>query len=339
MCQEVVHSVRIGQIGFATTQLTREDRVNIHKNARLTLSRREELVRRVLAGESPDSVAVALGVSRRTVFKWLARQRAGDGLMDRSSRPRRSPRALAQATVDQIEELRRKRAPGRQIATRLGLSRSVVFRALRRLGLQRLSRLELPPPPRRYQWDNPGDLLHFDIKKLGRIERVGHRINGDRRTRSRGAGWEFVHVCIDDASRVAYAQIMPDERAVSTVSFLKEAVLSFEQLGVKVTRVMTDNGSCYTSKIFKNACAQLGLRHIRTRPYTPRTNGKAERFIQTVQREWAYAAAYEHSKQRASELPRWLHEYNFHRNHAGLNGAVPMSRIGVTVNNVCRLHT
>lgn len=259
--------------------------------------------------------------------------------MDRSSRPHRSPRALTQATVDRIGKLRRERATGHRIATRLGLSRSVVFPALRRLGLQRLSRLDLPPPPRRYQWDNPLDLLHIDITKLGRIERVGHRINGDRRTRSRGAGWEYVHVCIDDASRVAYAQIMADERAVSTVSFLKEAVLSLERLGVKITRVMTDNGSGYPAKIFKNACAQLGLRHIRTRPYTPRTNGKAERFIQTVQREWAYAAAYDHSKQRASELPRWLHEYNFHINHAGLNGAVPMSRIGLSVNNVCRLHS
>jgi transposase InsO family protein len=284
-------------------------------------------------------VATALGVSPRTVFKWLARQRRGEGLMDRSSRPLRSPGALPPECLKRIEELRRQRWTGRRIADHLGLSCSGVFRALRRMGLNRLKQLEPEPPKRRYQWQTPGDMLHIDIKKLGRIERVGHRITGNRRDTTSGAGWEYVHVCVDDASRVAFAQILPNERQESVVAFLEAAVDYYRRFGVQVRRVMTDNGSGYVSKAFRHACAALGLKHIRTRPYTPRTNGKAERFIQTALREWAYARAFTHSRQRASELPRWLQEYNYLRNHMALQGKVPMSRIKAAVNNVCRHHS
>jgi len=296
-------------------------------------------VRRVAAGERPQAVATALGVSVRTVFKWLARQRKGEGVHDRSSRPRRSPTALAPELVEQVAELRRQRLTGRRIAGVLGLPVARVHRVLRRLALNRLSRLDIPPPPRRYQWENPGDLLHIDIKKLGRIERPGHRIHGDRRIRSRGAGWEFVHVAIDDASRVAFAEILADEGKASVLAFLSSALQFYKRLGIRVRRVMTDNGSAYVSKAFRNACAELGLKHMRTKPYTPRTNGKAERFIQTALREWAYAASYASSNERASELPRWLHEYNFYRNHSALQNEPPISRIEARMNNVLQLHS
>jgi len=312
--------------------------VNIHANARLTVVRREELVSRVVAGERPSAVATALGVSVRTVFKWLARQRKGEGLHDRSSRPRRSPTALAPEDVVRVAELRRQRLTGKRIAGQLGLPVARVHRALRRLAMNRLKLLDVPPPPRRYQWENPGDLLHIDIKKLGRFNQAGHRAHGDRRRNSRGAGWEFVHVAIDDASRIAFAEILADERKESVVAFLSSALRFYETLGVTVRRVMTDNGVGYVSRMFREACATLGLRHIRTRPYTPRTNGKAERFIQTALREWAYAASYPSSNERASELPRWLHEYNFYRNHTALLNKPPISRVGQVVNNVLQLN-
>jgi transposase InsO family protein len=236
-------------------------------------------------------------------------------------------------------ELRRQRLTGNRISARLGLPRAQVYRALRRLAMNRLKSLEPQLPPRRYQWENPGDLLHIDIKKLGRFEQAGHRVHGDRRKTTRGAGWEFVHVCIDDASRIAFAEILANERQESVVAFLSSALGFYKRLGITVRRVMTDNGSGYVSKAFRKACAELGLKHIRTRPYTPRTNGKAERFIQTALREWAYAAAYPHSNERASELPRWLHEYNYFRNHMALQGRPPISRIGGGVNNVLQLHS
>ena len=313
--------------------------MNIHRNAKLTLIRREELVGRVAAGETPRAVATALGVSERTIFKWLMRYRQNEGLADRSSRPHCSPNALTAEMRLRIGELRRLRWTGRRIAAHLKLASSTVFRILRSIGLNRLKKLEPEPPKRRYQWDHPGDMLHIDIKKLGRIKRPGHRAHGDRSCRSRGAGWEYVHVCVDDASRVAFAQIMSNERQESVVEFLKATVKYYRGLGVTLRRVMTDNGSGYVSKAFRAACASLGLRHIRTRPYTPRTNGKAERFIQTAMREWAYAVAYEHSEQRASELPRWLFEYNYLRNHVALQGDTPISRIGPKLNNLCRHHS
>ncbi|MGE0675159.1 MAG: IS481 family transposase, partial [Methylibium sp.] len=305
--------------------------MDMHKNARLTPLGREHMVRMVLSGQTPQAVSAAVGVCPRTVRKWLERyQHEGvAGLQDRSSRPHRLYRPTEQARIEQIEALRRQRRTGEAIAAEVGVSAATVSRVLCRLGLNRLSALEPAEPPRRYQRERPGELIHIDIKKLGRFERVGHRITGDRtgQSNSRGVGWEFVHVCIDDASRIAFSQIKPDERKRSAVAFLKAAVAYYARLGVKLERVMTDNGSCYRSRAFKNACRRLRLKHIRTRPYTPRTNGKAERFIQTTLREWAYARAYGSSQQRAAELPFFLHHYNWHRPHGSLDHCTPISRL------------
>jgi transposase InsO family protein len=213
-------------------------------------------------------------------------------------------------------------------------------RALPRLGLNRLSALEPAEPVRRYERERPGELIHIDIKKLGKFNRIGHRITGDRtgQSNARGIGWEFVHVCIDDASRIAFSRVMKDEKKASAVAFLKAAVAYYASLGVTIERVMTDNGSCYRSKAFARACKKLGLKHIRTKPYTPKTNGKAERFIQTSLREWAYARAYNTSDERAAELPKWLHRYNWHRPHGGIKSQTPISRLGLAGNNLLRLH-
>jgi transposase InsO family protein len=242
--------------------------------------------------------------------------------------------------VARICELRRQRWTGKQIAAEVGVSPATVSRVLKRQGLSKLDSLEPAVPVRRYEREHPGELVHIDIKKLGRFERVGHRITGDRRYgETRGAGWEFVHVAIDDASRLAFSQILPDERKQSAIAFLKALIAYYASLGVNVTRVMTDNGSCYRSKEFRDACRDLGLRHIRTRPYTPRTNGKAERFIQTALREWAYAQAYPTSERRAAELPVWLHRYNWHRPHGSLKSNPPISRLGLARDNLLRLHS
>jgi transposase InsO family protein len=326
--------------------------MNIHKNARLTPHSRAELVRRVLVErQSPMSVATDMGVSPRTVAKWLARYRAeGEaGLADRSSRPHRLRHPTPPDTVGQIEALRRRRLPGKQIARTLGVSPATVSRVLRRLGISRIKDLEPAEPVRRYERQHPGELIHIDIKKLGRFDRVGHRITGDRTRQSSqrghrsgkswGAGWEYVHVCIDDASRLAFSQVMPDEKKESAVAFLQAAVAYYAGLGITVTRVMTDNGACYKSFAFRAACKALGLKHIRTRPYTPKTNGKAERFIQTSLREWAYAQAYPTSEHRKAELPRWLHQYNWHRPHGSLQSQTPISRLGLPENNLLRLHS
>jgi transposase InsO family protein len=243
--------------------------------------------------------------------------------------------------VEKVEALRRQRWTGKQIAAEVGVSPATVSRILRRLGLNRIAALEPAEPVRRYEREHPGDLIHIDIKKLGRFERVGHRITGKRtgNATSRASGWEFVHVCIDDASRLAFSQILPDEKKESAVAFLKAAVAYYRSLGVTVLRVMTDNGSCYRSKDFRKACNDLGLRHIRTRPYTPKTNGKAERFIQTALREWAYAQAYPTSDRRADELPLWLHRYNWHRPHGSLKSKPPISRLALAEDNPLRLHS
>lgn len=322
--------------------------MNIHKNARLTPRSRGELVRRVLVErQSPMSVATDMGVSIQTVAKWVARYQAeGEvGLADRSSRPHRLRRPTPPAIIERIEALRRQRWTGKRIAMTVGTSAATVSRVLRRLGISKMKALEPAEPVRRYEREHPGELIHIDIKKLGRFERIGHRITGDRARRSdrhgrsRRAGWDFVHVCIDDASRIAFSQILPDERKESAVAFLDAAIAYYAGLGVTVTRVMTDNGSCYRSRAFRAACKALGLRHIRTRPYTPRTNGKAERFIQTSLREWAYAQAYPTSEHRKAELPRWLHQYNWHRPHGSLQSRTPISRLGLDVNNLLRLHS
>ena len=315
--------------------------MNVHKNARLTAHSRADLVRRVEAGQPVKQVAAALGVSVRTAHKWLGRFRTEGtaGLADRSSRPRRLHRPTPPKTIEAIIALRRQRLTGKHIALQLGVSPATVSRVLRRAGLSRLRDLEPAAPVQRYQYDEPGGLIHIDIKKLGRFEQVGHRISGDRQSRSRGTGWEFVHVCIDDASRVGFSQIHPDEKAASAVAFLHAAVAYFQSLGITVTRVMTDNGPCYKSFAFRDACKALGLRHIRTKPYTPRTNGKAERFIQTALREWAYAQSYPTSDRRAAELPVWLHRYNWHRPHGSLDAKTPISQLGLTVNYLLRRHS
>jgi transposase InsO family protein len=319
-----------------------EDRMNIHKNARLTPSGRERIVRLVASGQTPEAVAEAAGVCPRTIRKWVDRYRREGlaGLQDRSSRPHRLYRPTTQVIVEQVERLRRQRYTGKQIAAELHISPATVSRILRRLGINKLSALEPAEPVRRYEREHPGELIHLDIKKLGRIDGVGHRITGDRtrQSNSRGIGWEFVHVCIDDASRVAFVQVMPDEKKQSAVAFLRAAVAYYASLGVTVARVMTDNGSCYKSFDFRDACRELGLRHIRTRPYTPRTNGKAERFIQTALREWAYAKAYTHSDGRTAELPIWLHRYNWHRPHGSLKAKTPISRLGLSEDNLLRFH-
>ena len=316
--------------------------MNVHKNARLTVHSRKDLVCRVLVeGQTPRAVAAAFGVTVKTVRKWVDRfEQEGDGgLADRGSRPHRLYRPTPVATVERIEALRRQRWTGQQIAAELKVSPATVSRVLRRLGLNRIAALQPTEPVRRYQREHPGELIHIDIKKLARFERVGHRITGDRTGQSRGAGWEYVHVCIDDASRVAFSRIFPDEKKESATAFLKAAVAYYASLGVTVTRVMTDNGSCYRSGPFRDACRDLGLRHIRTRPYTPKTNGKAERFIQTALREWAYAQAYPTSQRRAEELPVWMHRYNWHRPHGSLNAMPPISSLGLAGNNLLRLHT
>lgn len=318
--------------------------MNVHKNARLTPHSRAELVRRVLEdGQAPKAVATAFGLSTKPIGKWVERFKAEglQGLRDRSSRPHKLYQPTPAAIIERIADLRRQRWIGDQIAREVGVSPATVSRVLQRLGLNKLKALEPAEPVRRYERENPGELIHIDIKKLGRVDRVGHRITGDRtgQSRARGIGWEFVHVCIDDNSRVAFAQIMPTERKECAIAFLKAAIAYYQRLGVTVQRVMTDNGSCYISKAFRKACKRLGLKHIRTKAYTPKTNGKAERFIQTALREWAYAHAYSTSDQRAHQLPTWLHRYNWHRPHGSLLSKPPISRLALTENNLLRLHT
>jgi transposase InsO family protein len=319
--------------------------MNIHKNARLTPLRREEMALAVIEGGlSQAQAALKFAVTAKVVKRWVERYKAegGAGMVDRSSRPRRSPHATERAVADRIVALRRQRLTGKHIASVVAVSPATVSRVLARAGLSRLKDLEPAEPVRRYEREHPGELIHLDIKKLGRIGSVGHRITGrypGAVNRHLGIGWEFVHVCIDDASRVAFVQVMPDQRKESAVAFLEAAIAYYASLGIKMQRVMTDNGSCYRSKAFRTACKRLGLRQIFTRPYTPKTNGKAERFIQTSLREWAYARAYNTSHERTAELPRWLHRYNWHRPHASLQSKPPISRLGLSKDNLLRLHS
>jgi len=320
--------------------------MNVHKNARLTPRGRERIARQIVSGQTPKAVSEAAGVCPRTARKWVDRYRreGAAGLYDRSSRPHRLYRPTPQAVVDEIAALRRQRCTGKQIAAQVGVSAATVSRILLRLGLNRLSALEPAEPVRRYERERPGEMIHLDIKKLGRIDGIGHRITSDRRgqsnlrARGKGPGWEFVHVAIDDASRIAFAKVMNNERRRSATAFLKAALAYYESLGIKVERVMTDNGSCYKSFAFRRLCKRLGLKHIRTKPYTPKTNGKAERFIQTCLREWAYARAYQHSRQRTEQLPYWLHRYNWHRPHTSIGAKTPISKLGLSGNNLLRLH-
>ena len=316
--------------------------MDLHQNARLTLRSREALALRVIDQKvTLNAAAAAFNVSAKTAGKWVRRyqteQRAG--LYDHSSRPHHSPRRTSAESVEQVLTLRRQRWTGVRIAQSTGLSRATISRILRRHKLNRIRDLEPVIPVRRYEHPHPGDLLHLDTKKLARIAKPGHRLTGDPRDETRGAGWEMLHVAIDDHSRIAFSQFQPDERACSTVAFLHAAVAYYARFGIRIRRVLTDNAPCYYSDLFAATCQQLGIRHLRTRPYTPRTNGKAERFIQTALREWAYARLYQHSAERQAELLPWLHDYNWHRPHASLGQLPPISRAGLEGNNVLIHHS
>ena len=318
--------------------------MNIHKNARLTPLRREEMARAVIAG-TPSRAAAArhFGVSVKTVGKWVKRFACEGiaGMIDRSSRPEAMPSRTPQRVVKRIVELRRQRWTGRHMARHLGVSPATVSRVLKRAGLASLKDLAPAEPVRRYDYAEPGGLIHIDIKKLGRFERAGHRVTGDRtgQSNSRGIGWEFVHVAIDDHSRIAFSRIMPDETRESAIAFLQAAMTFYAGLGIKVGRIMTDNGSCYVARSFARTCQTLAIKHKRTRPYTPRTNGKAERFIQTALREWAYAQACSTSECRKAEMPVFLHRHNWHRPHSSLANRPPISRLPVARNNLLLLHS
>jgi transposase InsO family protein len=315
--------------------------MNIHKNARLTFTRRLEMVQAVVDRKlTLAAAAMAHGVSVPTVRKWVGRflAQGSAGLRDASSRPTLSPRAIAPGTAMAIVELRRRYLTHTAIAKQLQLSASTVGRVLRRAGLARWSDLAPSEPVLRYEHAHPGDLIHIDTKKLGRIERMSHRVTGDRRDSVNGAGWEFLFVAVDDHARIGFTQMKPTERKDCAIAFLKATVKYFAQFGVKVRRVMTDNGSAFRSKAFARACWRLGLRHHFTRAYRPQTNGKAERFIQSALREWAYGIPYHHSAERTAMLNRWTHHYNWHRPHLGIGGLAPVSRLGRTRNNLLTLH-
>jgi transposase InsO family protein len=316
--------------------------MNIHKNARLTLARRIELVRAMVEQRvDPAEAGRAAGVTEPTARKWLGRYlvEGEPGLRDRSSRPKHSPRTIALAKALAIVELRRRRLTQARIAASVGVSESTVGRVLRRAGLSRLSDLEPSEPVVRYEHEHPGDLLHIDTKKLGRIERMGHRITRNRRDVFGGAGWEFLFVAVDDHSRIAFTDLYPDERQASAVQFLENAVAYFRSLGVHIQRVLTDNGSAFRSKLFREACSRLEIKHTFTGAYRPQTNGKAERFIQSALREWAYGIAYNHSVERQQMLDRWIHHYNWHRPHQGIKGMAPISRLAKSRNNLLTVHT
>jgi transposase InsO family protein len=303
--------------------------VQIHGNARLLPRQRTLMCERIRRqGWPPAEAAAAFGVSTRTAYRWLARFDAGEEMTDRSSAPHRVPGRTAPEVEAAIEALRRLRFTSTRIAAELDLAVSTVCAVLARLGLNRLSRLEPPEPPNRYCRRHPGELIHIDVKKLGRFDRPGHRVTGrGPGTRNHRVGWEAVHVCVDDTSRLAYVEVLPNETAQVSVGFLSRAVAWFAERGIAVQRVMTDNGAPYVSAAWAAYCTQTGIRHLRTRPYRPRTNGKAERFIQTMLREWAYAATYQSSKHRAHALPAWLNYYNNRRPHSALGHKPPNSII------------
>jgi transposase InsO family protein len=313
------------------------------------------MVRRVLEeGVALTEAAEAAGVSARTAGKWVRRYRAeGEaGLLDRSSAPRRVHNLTPADRVEAIAALRRVRLTGPEIAETLEMATSTVSAVLKRIGLGRLSRLEPPEPVRRYERARPGELIHIDVKKLGRIgpNGPGHRVTGRRRGNPaltdaagrvrRQVGWERVHVCVDDATRLAFVEVLPDEKATTAIGFLRRAVAFYRSHGIEVERLMTDNGSAYVSVAHALACKALGIRHIRTRPYRPQTNGKAERFIRTMLREWAYAAVYGSSAERAAALSGWVERYNFRRRHGALGHRPPIERLReLTGNNVAGIYS
>jgi transposase InsO family protein len=304
--------------------------MNIHPCARFTPAGRALLVRRFnQLNWTVAEAAEAAGVSPRTAYKWLQRfeEEGPAGLLDHSSRPKSSPTQVSGGWQKLVLELRRLRMTGAAIAARLAIPRSTVARILKRNGLERLKKLDPPVPVRRYEKTRPGELIHLDIKKLGRFRTTGHRADGVRHSRNDGVGWEFVHVCVDDYTRLAYVEVLPDEKGATAAAFLRRAAAWLNAQGVTVERVMTDNGSGYVSKDFAAAIAEIRTRHLRTRPYTPRTNGKAERFIQTMLREWAYGRPFQTSYRRRAALPAWLRRYNEGRPHAGIGGAAPITRL------------
>jgi transposase InsO family protein len=320
--------------------------MNLHRNARLTPRGRLLLIERVCnQSVALAAAAEAVGISTRTASKWVSRYRCEGtaGLEDRSSAPHRVPCRTSEERVAAIAALRRLRMTAAEISELLGMPLSTVSAVLLRIGLGKRSRLEPLEPTNRYQREHPGELVHIDVKKLGRIDRVGHRINGSRASKhARGSwrvekkrliGWEYVHVCVDDATRLAYAEVLDDEKGHSVAGFLRRAVAFYASHGIRVQRVMTDNGPAYISILHALACRALGLRHLRTRPYRPRTNGKAERFIRTMLGGWAYGAIYGSSHERTRALPGWLDHYNRRRPHRSLNNQPPLTRLTQMRNN------
>ena len=316
--------------------------MNTHKNARLTYLRRLEMVQDLTEGGLSSSEAAAKhGVSAVTARKWLGRYLAhgAAGLLDKTSRPDKSPRAIEPHVALAIVELRRKLFLQARIASYMGVSKATVSRVLRRAGLSRLSDLGPDEPVQRYEREHPGELLHIDIKKLGRFDKAGHRVTGDRSQRARDAGWDYVFVAVDDHSRAAFTQVYPDETRHSAAAFLRAAVGHFDSWGVPIQRVLTDNGMSFHSALFSEACLELGVTQKFTRAFRPQTNGKAERFIQSALREWAYGRTYETSEQRRQALPLWNHFYNWHRPHHGINLQPPMSRLSIPRKNLLTLHS
>ena len=303
--------------------------MQLHRNAKTTPRSRLEIVRRLEIGQRADEIAEGIGVSVRTVYKWRQRFREGGrkGLEDRRSTPHRLPHRTSAARVRRIVELRRRRRTGWQIAERLGMAPSTVHAVLRRAGLARLSMLEPKPVVHRYERERAGELVHLDTKPLARIQRVGHRIHGDRSLRVAGAGWEYAHVAIDDASRLAYVEVLADQKGDTATAFYERARRWFARRRIRIEGVLTDNGSCYVSRRFRQALKRHEIRHLRTRAYRPQTNGKAERFIGTMLGGWAYARAYRTSNQRTKALPKWLRYYNEERPHRSLGMQSPAQRL------------
>jgi transposase InsO family protein len=319
--------------------------MKVHANAPLGPKGRLTMVLRVVElGWLPSRAAAAAGVSEKTCRKWVYRYEAeGEaGLLDRSSAPRSIPHRTPDELVEAIVMLRRLRMTGAEIAVCLAMALSTVSAVLLRVGLGKLSRLEPLEPPNRYERRHPGELIHIDVKKLGRIPtgRAGHRVHGQRRLQrspkkdgKKTVGWEYVHVCVDDATRLAYAEVLADETASTAVGFLRRAVAFYRRHGITVERVMSDNGPCYRSALHALACRAMGLRHLRTRPYRPRTNGKAERLIRTLLAGWAHGAIYGSSHERAQALDGWLWTYNHRRPHGALSHKPPIARLN-ELNNV-----
>ena len=316
--------------------------MNTHKNARLTFARRVEMIQDITQrGFSPIAAAIAHGVSAPTARKWLGRYLAAGeaALVDASSRPTVSPKSIDPGKALAIVELRQRRLTQARIAAALGVSKSTVSRVLVRAGLSRLADLQPVEPVVRYEHEAPGDMLHIDTKKLGRIVRPSHRVTGNRRDSVDGAGWEVLFVAIDDHARIAFTDMHADEKIPNAVQFLRNAHAYYASMGVQIKRLLTDNGSAFRSRDFALACKDLGIRHRFTRPYRPQTNGKAERFIQSALREWAYGFTYQNSSERTVALDHWNHHYNWHRPHQGIGGATPMSRLNQSRNNLLTLHS